>query len=153
MIRVPEGKTWSLRPAAPADKKAVLSLLRSASLPKEGIEDRFPAGYLVVEACGDVIAAAGLERYGDFGLLRSLAVAPAWRGRGIGRALTASLLQLARAMPLQAVYLLTTTAEAYLAREGFARIERDDVPAGIRASVEFASACPANAVCMFKKPV
>jgi hypothetical protein len=34
---------------------------------------------------------------------------------------------------------------------GFRRVDRKDVPPGVRASVEFAGACPVSAVCMQKR--
>jgi N-acetylglutamate synthase-like GNAT family acetyltransferase len=143
--------SWRLRTATSSDADAGLALLREANLPKEGALDRFPGGYIVAESGGVVIAVAGLERHGVFGLLRSMAVSPEWRRRGIGKVLTERLLDLAGTMGLQAVYLLTTTAQEYFAGQGFAYVEREKVPAEIRTSIEFASACPASAVCMFKK--
>lgn len=143
--------SWRLRAATSNDADAGLALLRATNLPTEGVLDCFPGGYIVAESGGIVIAVAGLEPYGAFGLLRSLAVSPEWRRRGIGKALTERLLDLAGTMGLRAVYLLTTTAQAYFAGHGFAHVDRQEVPAEIRASVEFASACPASAACMFKK--
>ena len=49
---------------------------------------------------------------------------------------------------LDALYLLTTTAEHYFPRFGFARVERGAVPSETGATVEFRSACPASAVAM-----
>ncbi len=143
--------SWRLRAATSPDTDGVLALLREANLPTEGVLDRFPEGYVVAESAGGVVAVAGLEPYGAFGLLRSMAVDPAWRRKGIGKALTKRLLELAVAMDLRAVYLMTTTAQAYFAGHGFAQVEREKVPAEIRASVEFAIACPVSAACMFKE--
>ena len=56
----------------------------------------------------------------------------------------------ARERGLGAVYLLTTTAEGYFPRFGFARITREEVPDPVQASVEFREACPASAVVMRK---
>ena len=148
MMPFPEASAWRLRAATSADRDAVLAMLRGVNLPTEGVEDHFPAGYRVAEAGGRVIGMGGLERYGEYGLLRSLAVDSKWRGRGIGKALTSGLVERARADGLKAVYLLTGTAEAYLSRLGFDKVERDDAPEGIRASKEFAGICPASAVCM-----
>lgn len=149
---MPEAGSWNLRTAAPGDRDAAMALLCGANLPTEGVDERFPEGYLVVESGDGVVAVAGLERYGAFGLLRSLAVAPDWRRRGIGKALTERLLAVARTMGLEAVYLLTTTAQGYFEEKGFLRVDREDVPADVRASAEFAGACPTSAVCMFRRP-
>jgi amino-acid N-acetyltransferase len=143
--------SWRLRAATSADAGAVLSLLRDANLPKEGVLDRFPEGYVVAESGGGVIAVAGLESYGNSGLLRSLVVSPLFRGQGIGEGLIGRLLSSARSVDLDAVCLLTNTAREYLARRGFTDIGRESVPTGIRASVEFASAGPASAACMFMR--
>jgi amino-acid N-acetyltransferase len=143
--------SWRLRAAMPGDREAAWTLLRETGLPTEGVDDNFPAGYIVAESGERPVAVAGLERYGSFGLLRSLAVSPAWRGRGIGKALTDRLLALAGAMGLEAVYLLTTTAQAYFTGMGFRCVDRKDAPAGIRESVEFAKACPESAVCMSRR--
>ena len=148
----PGAGSWIIRNARPADRETVLTLLRGSDLPTEGVDDRFPAGYLVVESGDGVVAVADLEGYRSFGLLRSLAVAPDWRRRGIGKALTERLLAAARTMGLEAVYLLTTTAQEYFAEKGFLRVDRGEVPADVRASAEFAGACPTSAVCMFRKP-
>ncbi len=142
---------WDLRAARASDRDVVPALLREANLPTDGFLDRFPEGSSVAESGGHVIARAGLERHGAFGLLRSMAVSPGWRGRGIGKALTGRLLDMAREKGLRAVYLLTTTAQAYFGGHGFAHVPRDEVPAEIRASVEFASACPASAACMSRR--
>jgi amino-acid N-acetyltransferase len=143
--------SWRIRTATPRDREVALTLLREAKLTIEGVEDNFPAGYIVAETGEQVIAVAGMEKYGSFGLLRSLAVSPDWRRMGIGKALTERLLALAWTMSLEAVYLLTTTAPTYFAGKGFRRVDREDVPAEILASAEFARACPASALCMVKK--
>jgi amino-acid N-acetyltransferase len=107
--------------------------------------------FWVGEHEGTVVGAAGMERYGDAGLLRSVAVAPEWRRSGIGRALADHVLDEGRTAGVDDVYLLTTTAEHYFPRLGFACIDRAGVPAAVRGSVEFTSACPASAVVMHKR--
>ena len=70
--------------AVPADIPAVEALLSAAGLPLEGAAEALTAG--VVARDGDaVVAAAALERYGEAALLRSVVVAPALRGTGLGR--------------------------------------------------------------------
>ena len=49
---------------------------------------------------------------------------------------------------IDALYLLTMTAEDYFPRFGFVAVARDAVPAEIANTLEFTSACPAAAVAM-----
>ncbi|MGH7620943.1 MAG: arsenic resistance N-acetyltransferase ArsN2, partial [Gemmatimonadaceae bacterium] len=53
-----------------------------------------------------------------------------------------------RSIGIDELYLLTTTAERFFAELGFRTIDRADVPASVRGSVEFTSACPDTAVAM-----
>ena len=73
------------------------------------------------------------------------------QGRHIGHQLTEAALRLARTHGVEAVYLLTTTAERFFPKFGFEQIAREEVPAAVRSSVEFASACPASAIVMRKR--
>ncbi len=138
----------SERPAGPADLEPVRSLLAACGLPVDGLGEQFGEGYSVIEAAGRVAACAGVERYGAYGLLRSVGVDPEWRGYGWGARLTRSRIEWARRSGLEALYLLTTTASAFFARAGFETTARDTAPAGIRLSREFAHACPDAAILM-----
>jgi amino-acid N-acetyltransferase len=138
-----------VRDALPGDLAPVLDLLRAAELPTEGVAVAL-AGFVVAEAGGRVVAAAGMERHGASGLLRSVVVDPAQRGRRAGEALVSRLLERAEHDGLTAVYLLTTTAEAWFPRFGFRPLPRAEAPPGIRASAEFSSLCPASAVVMVR---
>ncbi|MCE9572965.1 MAG: GNAT family N-acetyltransferase [Deltaproteobacteria bacterium] len=135
----------AVEPARADELDAVCALVAAADLPIDGIAAQFPAGYVVVRDGGAITAVAGLERFGDAALLRSVAVAPGVRTRGLGRAVVADRIAAARRAGLPAVHLLTTTAAAYFARLGFARIERAALPAAVAASPELTGACPASA--------
>jgi amino-acid N-acetyltransferase len=137
-----------IRTASRDDLEAVRALVAAAALPEDGLEDQFGSGYAVAVESGRLIGAAGVERYGSYGLLRSVVAAPDWRGRGIGEALVRDRLGWAERAGLEAVYLLTTTAMEYFPRLGFAAVERATAPAEIRASPEFSSVCPSSAVVM-----
>jgi amino-acid N-acetyltransferase len=145
----PDRREVRLRRAGPTDHQAVAVLLSALGLPTDGVSDWLDR-FWVAEHEGRVAGLAGMERYGDCGLLRSVAVAPEWRGGGIGRTLVDRVLQEGRAAGVGDVYLLTTTAEDYFPRFGFTRIDRAAVPAAVRASAEFAGACPASAVVMHR---
>lgn len=133
-----------IRAAGSADAGGVLALLESASLPTAGVVAHL-GDFLVAERAGRLVGVAGLERYGAAALLRSVAVAPAARGLGVGSLLTRRALDSAAAGGARAVYLLTTTAAGYFPRHGFRPVDRASVPAPVRESVEFTSACPSSA--------
>lgn len=137
-----------IRPAEPADLTAVLDLLTAAALPRAGVAEHFGDGYVVAAEGGRVVGAAGVERYGSHGLLRSVVVDAGHRGRGIGEALVQDRLHGSAAAGLEALFLLTTTAPRFFARLRFEVIERNRAPAPVQASPEFAAICPGDAVAM-----
>lgn len=101
---------------------------------------------------GNVVGVAALEVYPDGVLVRSVAIAPALQGHGLGHQLTDAVLRLARDLHVPHASLLTTTAERCFPKFGFEPIERQDVPASVQASVEFRSACPSSATGMRMTP-
>jgi amino-acid N-acetyltransferase len=135
--------------ATPDDLSPVRRLLEAAELPAEGLEEQWGPGYAVAVEDGRLLGAAGIERYGRFGLLRSVITAPGERGRGIAESLVRNRLAWAETEGLEGVYLLTTTAAGYFPRVGFERVERDALPVEIRESREFTTLCPASAVAMY----
>jgi amino-acid N-acetyltransferase len=139
---------WTLRPAHPDDLEAAQSLLRSCGLPTELLVEQFGEAYVVAEMGRDLVGVGGVERYGSYGLLRSVAVAAHLRGSGIGAALVADRLAWVERSGLTSLFLLTMEAERYFAHHGFVRIERSAAPAEIRASSQFTDLCPATAVLM-----
>jgi amino-acid N-acetyltransferase len=138
------------RPAVASDLAAVRALLEKCGLPQADIAAHLPA-FWVAETGGNIIGVNGIEIYKPEALLRSLAVDSQYRGRGISRELNARLLERARQMGVERLYLLTLTAESYSARLGFQKVARDSLPAAIQATAEFRSLCPQTAVCMFKE--
>jgi len=138
-----------IRRAVTDDMDGVEELLARNHLPLAGWREHV-ATTLVARQDGEVVGSAALEPYADGVLLRSVAVAPHLRGRGLGRDLTEAALRLARELHAPAVYLLTTTAAGFFPRFGFESIARGDVPASVQTSIEFTSACPATATVMRK---
>jgi N-acetylglutamate synthase-like GNAT family acetyltransferase len=136
------------RPARADDWAAVEALLAACDLPLAGAREGLDDFELAVAEDGALAGCAALELYGGSGLLRSVAVAPEWRGRWIASALVARLLDEARAEGLADVTLFTTTAADYFTRFGFRVIPREDAPEAVRASVEFREACPETATVM-----
>lgn len=136
-----------LRPARPEDAASVLALLTSAGLPVAGVEAGIDQ-FVVAECADGIVGVAGLERYGTAGLLRSVAVADVWRGRGHGAALCREILEAARQHGLTHLYLLTETAADFFPRFGFHPIRREDASQEIEASEEFRGLCPASSTVM-----
>ena len=127
-----------ITPAMPGDVRAILGLVETVHLPPEGIAEAMEY-FWVARAGEQIVGTVGLEVYDDLALLRSLAVTPARQHTGLGRALTETVLSHLTARQFRAVYLLTTTAEAFFARHGFNLLARDEVPASVQQSVEFQS--------------
>ncbi len=136
-----------IRPATPEDWGAVEQLLRARQLPLAGARAHLQHFLVAVEG-ETAVGCIGLERYGDTGLLRSLAVAETHAGRGTGRALVSGLLDLAGRLGLRDVWLLTTTAADYFPRFGFEVVAREALPSSLGASEELRGACPASATAM-----
>jgi amino-acid N-acetyltransferase len=141
--------TIRIEAAGAGDAGAVFRLLGQNHLPLDGLENHL-ATTLVARQGDRIVGSAALEVYPDGALLRSVAVAAELQGQGLGHDLTDAAIRLGRDLQVPAVYLLTTTAERFFPKFGFERIERADVPATVRSSIEFTSACPSSAIVMRK---
>ena len=137
-----------MRQARTEDLPQVLELLRQAGLPPEGVAQHLES--FLLEFDGDrLVGCAGLEIWGQAGLLRSVAVHSDYRSRGIAGGLVRAALEQAHRRGLKSLSLLTTTAEDYFPRFGFVRVERSQLPAALHASEEFRGACPATAAALY----
>lgn len=139
--------SYSIRTATESDLAGIQELLRTNDLPTDGVEAAL-CGFLVAESERRIVGVVGMEACGPYGLLRSTAVAPEWRGHGIARQLVERIIAEAESRGVHALYLLTTTAERYFPSFGFRVTTRDTVPDEIRATEEFTGACPASATVM-----
>ncbi len=97
---------------------------------------------------GNVIGSAGLEIYGEAGLMRSIAVRSEDRGKKLGARIVDEILLCARDNNLRSVFLLTETAYKFFLKKGFQDFSRNDVPEAVKNSSEFSLVCPASAKCM-----
>lgn len=137
----------NIQTAKRTDLPDIRALLEESALPIAGIADHVETAIVAREGAA-LAGCAAVEIYGAAGLLRSVAVAPALRGTGLGRRLTADALSLAQSRGVRTVYLLTTTADRFFPRFGFVPIERHELDPALRASEELRGACPASAVAM-----
>jgi amino-acid N-acetyltransferase len=140
-------KSITLVPLPAARRGQLRKALAQAGLPHADVTEKgrlFFAG----EHGGITVGYIGIEVHGKDALLRSLVVLEAKRGRGFGSALVRGAIAAAAAEGADRVWVLTTTAVALLQRLGFQRVERSAAPATISATTQFASLCPATAVCL-----
>lgn len=136
-----------LRPATKLDLPGVLALLHDTGLPPDGAESWIDH-FVIAERDGEVVGSAGLELYGDEALLRSVATSKAVRGTGLGAQLVEAALERSRAMRVQTVYLLTTSAADWFTRLGFERVPREHVSAEVKESVQFGIVTCSSAIAM-----
>jgi len=126
-------------------------LKRSGLSTKDLDEDELP---LFLMLPGEKMALHGciaIEYHGQAGLLRSLAVAPEQRQRGLGHLLLHAAEARARADGIQRLYLLTTTAEPFFAHCGYAHTARGDAPPLIAATEQFSGLCPSSSSFMSRE--
>ncbi|MBL8189341.1 MAG: GNAT family N-acetyltransferase [Acidobacteria bacterium] len=140
--------TVTISRATASELDEVLALLGEVNLPTEGVAEHF-GEFLVARVGERLVGCVGQERYGDVTLLRSLAVSPELQGSGLGKTLTARLLDEALSAGVSEVVLLTTTAREFFARQfGFAETARSKFDQVLEASPEWRLPRCSSAVCM-----
>jgi arsenate reductase (thioredoxin) len=142
-------ETFTIQPAQATDLAAIITLLQQNKLPVEDIANGQQQFWIIKD--GDTTAGLiGIEIYGNYGLLRSMATAEAYRNKGIAATLVKGLFDFAKKQKLTEIYLLTETAEKYFEKKGFIKTNRNAVPEEIKQSKEFGHVCPATATVMRK---
>jgi amino-acid N-acetyltransferase len=142
-----------IRPAIESkpSRAAAAALLEAAGLPSEDLTEAHMAHFFYCGPAAAPTALVGVELCGSSALLRSLVVRPEHRSAGLGAALVEHAEIYARMRGARAIYLLTTTAEAFFGRRGYARADRASAPAQVAATREFATLCPASSAFMIKR--
>jgi amino-acid N-acetyltransferase len=125
----------------------VLKLLIACKLPTEDV-DLNSQQFWIAKSDGEIAGCIGLERAGNYGLLRSLAVDSNFRNRGIARILINHLIE--NAQGIVDLYLLTKTVDQYFIRHGFVREAREVAPKEIQQTKQFLMLCPSSAILMKK---
>ena len=132
------------------DESSVRNRLSESGLPVEDITAQHLQHFFGCGSGSKLEGVVGLELYGDAALLRSLAVAAERRGSGLGSKLVAHAEGYARGKGVKSLYLLTTTAEAFFQRRGYAKIPRENAPPAVKATREFSGICPLSSAFMVK---
>jgi amino-acid N-acetyltransferase len=122
-----------LRQARADDVDAVTALIVSATLPAVEVAE-WLSSFWVLEDAGTLVGCAGIERYGEAAVLRSVVVAETLRGSGEGARMTGQALASARDDGARRCYLFTMTAADFFSRFGFERCRLDDFEPAARES-------------------
>jgi len=130
------------------DIEKIKELLINADLPVADIDESKINFIIAGNDKSKLAGCIGVERYGADGLLRSFAVASAYRNKGIGRDLLSRLFSLSRKYGIVNLHLLTTTAEEFFKHAGFSSLPREEAPASIKSTTEFSSLCPSSSTYM-----
>jgi BolA protein len=141
---------FSLAPI-PAEDQRLVSLLSRDRLPTDDLGGEAKTFFALMTAAGEVAAVAGLELCGNDALLRSVAVADAYRSRGLGRAIVRNLLADLRRKRVKAVYILTGSAETFFTQLGFSKVERSMVPKAVTETSQFTGTRCSSASAMMLK--
>jgi amino-acid N-acetyltransferase len=130
-------------------QESVLNLLSAAELPVNDLPVVLDNFIVAIDDDG-VTGVAGLELYGNYGLLRSVAVDKNQRGKGIAAELLHQIEVIATNKGLHELYLLTETAAEYFDNKGYEHIARKNIPEEIKESSQFRHVCPESAIAMKK---
>jgi amino-acid N-acetyltransferase len=127
------------------------ALLAAADLPTADLAEIDLRHFFLAGSGEAAIGLVGLQIAGPHALLRSLVVNAPARRAGVGSQLVAHAEGYARAHGVTSIYLLTTTAERFFRDRGYVLAARDEAPASIRSTREFADICPTSSAFMHKR--
>lgn len=140
------GKDFNIKLAEQEDFLQIHELLSKNGLPTAGVDSSKGNYYIAGEQ--EIMGVLGVERYGVAVMLRSLAVKSQFRKAGIAQQLIDYALGALEGTGVTDIYLITNTAEWYLTRYGFSKIERDKVPDHVLSNSALGDACPSSSTCM-----
>ncbi|MFZ3384384.1 MAG: GNAT family N-acetyltransferase [Candidatus Methanoperedens sp.] len=111
-----------IRKATQADLKDIKTILSFYYLDTENVEKNLPE-FIVAQTNNKVIGCACLDP-GDIVELRSIAVLPSYRNRGVGSKLVDAVLK--RAADLTDTVYLRTTSPVFFEKKGFKRLQNSE---------------------------
>ncbi len=129
----------------------VLPVLTHCELPVSDITATSPPQFFGIRDADSLVAVIGLEQFPAVGLLRSLAVAPSHRGRGLARVLVSHVEAYAASHGIEFLFLLTTTAETFFLKLGYRPVSREEAPQSIQATSQFSGLCPASSAFLCRR--
>jgi amino-acid N-acetyltransferase len=146
---------FTIENAKQTDYDGVVALLRRTGLPPDEVDLHIENFHIIKhpkdnERSDPLIGSVGLELYEEAALLRSLAVHPDFQGMGLGSRLVDSMIEKAKGMGFNQLFLLTDTAEIYFKKKGFVTVMRDKVPEDMKQSIEFTTLCTSSPSMLFE---
>ncbi len=141
-----QNEELSIEPATQDDLPSMVALLDRLKLSVAGLDDHW-TNAVVLRATKTVVGCATLEVYGEDGLLRSVAIDPSIRGKGLGRVVSEAALGLGLKKGVCSFYLLTDSAVEFFKKIGFSSINKEQIPELLRKSTALSS-CSNSAVAM-----
>lgn len=136
-----------LQPAQPEHRIDVEALLQGAGLSTAGLESAYDRGWVALQG-RDVVGFLTADQVGEAALIRSLAVAPAWRNQGVAARLLARCKRDWRTQGIRQLWLLTETAEHWFAQHAFQRVARTALPVFWQSHPLVKGVCSATAIVM-----
>lgn len=146
----PEKLCMKIIKATEQFRDGIKTILKENNLPSEDLPRSLNNFYLALDD-KKIIGVIGLERYDQYGLLRSMVVDADHRNKHIAEELVKIVEEEAGSSGVEVIYLLTETADKYFNKKGYHAITREQVPGQIKSSSEFNHVCPASAVVMKKE--
>lgn len=140
----------TIEPVTDTELRYVEDVLRDAGLPTAGLRDEAVRLYVALNQA-ERVGVGGFERYGETGLLRSIAVEPSVRGNGFGGALVAAIEAEASTAGIRRLVLLTTDAEPFFKTLGYTPADWAAQPSVIRETSALVAVCPDSAACLEKR--
>jgi amino-acid N-acetyltransferase len=141
--------SMNIEPLSSLDE--IFPVLTGCDLPVADISASSPPQFFGFRVAGSVVAVIGLEQFQSVGLLRSLAVAPSYRGRGLAQELVSYVESFAASHGVESLFLLTTTAEPFFIKQGYRPTSRQEAPQAIQVTPQFSGLCPSSSAFLSKR--
>jgi radical SAM superfamily enzyme YgiQ (UPF0313 family)/ubiquinone/menaquinone biosynthesis C-methylase UbiE/N-acetylglutamate synthase-like GNAT family acetyltransferase len=128
-------------------KKDIEKVLTECRLSTAALDGHILNFYLA-KSKSIIVGCIGLEIYGKYGIIRSTAVLPQHRKKGIGWKLVEKMVDFARDQGVEELYLKTENEASFFQRVGFTPISSQQIPAKIINAEMLSESCCSRATTM-----